>query len=386
MDFLSSSKIRCKARRQIIILVGILLISITLATERIQAQEATPTSVTLTWTAPGDDGDIGTAAQYDIRYSVLPLTESNWNSAVQVDGEPAPKASGQGESFTVTGLQPGTTYYFGIRTADEVLNWSSLSNIVMRQTLEEDIPPANIANLNAVYATTNSVTLAWTAPGDDGNNGTAAEYDVRYATIPISDQNWNSAVRATGEPDPGSAGSSESFTVTGLNSGTTYYFAVKTADEVPNWSGLSNVAIRATANEENPPNAVANLTVTGSTATSITISWTAPGDDGSSGTASQYDIRYSTSPISEANWDDAIQVTGEPAPKSAGSSESFSVTGLSPGTTYYLVIKTADEVPNWSAISNVATGSTVDNIPPSTINDLAFILIEWIYRFEPING
>jgi SOS response regulatory protein OraA/RecX len=90
----------------------------------------TANSMTLTWTAPGDDGTIGTASQYDIRYATSALTESNWNDAntKQVTGEPAPAASGTSQSFIITGLQPSTTYYFGIKTADEVLNWATISN------------------------------------------------------------------------------------------------------------------------------------------------------------------------------------------------------------------------------------------------------------------
>jgi hypothetical protein len=37
------------------------------------------------------------------------------------------------------------------------------------------------------------------------------------------------------------AGTGETLTISGLTAGTTYYFAMKTSDEVPNESGLSNV-------------------------------------------------------------------------------------------------------------------------------------------------
>jgi hypothetical protein len=106
-------------------------------------------------------------------------------------------------------------------------------------------------------------------------------------------------------------------------------------------------------------------------ANSITLTWTAPGDDSVTGTAAQYDIRYSTAPITVANYATATQVTGEPAPKIAGSAETFTVTGLTPSTLYYFAIKTADEVPNWSGLSNVASISTLDNIPPAAIKNLA---------------
>ena len=89
----------------------------------------TPDSITLTWTAPGDDGDVGLADQYDIRYSTSPIDDGNWDSATQVDGEPKPSPAGTQEIFTVTGLSIDTTYYFAMKTADEVPNLSELSNV-----------------------------------------------------------------------------------------------------------------------------------------------------------------------------------------------------------------------------------------------------------------
>ncbi|MCX6829825.1 MAG: fibronectin type III domain-containing protein [candidate division Zixibacteria bacterium] len=336
----------------------------------LSAVGSTITSVTLNWLAPGDDGNVGTASQYDIRYSTATITQANWNAATQVTGEPTPQAAGGTETFAVTGLQPSTTYYFAIKTADEVPNWSAISNIASRATAAEQVPPAAVTNFAAGAVTTSSVVLSWTAPGDDGNTGTASQYDIRYSTSTITEANWGSVAQATSEPTPKIAGSAETFTLTGLLPNTTYYYAIKTADEVPNWSALSNVVSKATANETIPPTGIANLTAGTATANTVVLNWTAPGDDGSTGTAAQYDIRYSTATITDANWASATQVTGEPAPKVAGSAETFTVTGLNNGTTYYFAVKTADEVPNWSVLSNVVTKATLDQIPPSPINDL----------------
>ena len=46
------------------------------------------------------------------------------------------------------------------------------------------------------------------------------------------------------------------------------------------------------------PAAITDLTVVTETDTNLTLNWTAPGDDGSTGTATSYDLRYSTTPIS----------------------------------------------------------------------------------------
>ncbi len=238
--------------------VSLIVFVVSITGDTAMAQEATPTSITLTWTAPGDDGTIGTALQYDIRYAASPITDANWETAVQVDGEPAPQPAGSAETLTVEGLSSGTTYYFAIKAADEVPNWSALSNVVSRQTLDEEIPPAVIADLAAGNATAVSITLTWTAPGDDGSSGTASVYDIRCSTSPITDANWETAVQVDGEPSPQTAGSDESFTVGGLNPDTTYYFAIKAADEVPNWSGLSNVSSASTI-DNIPPAAIDDL-------------------------------------------------------------------------------------------------------------------------------
>ena len=148
---------------------------------------------------------------------------------------------------------------------------------------------------------------------------------------------------------------------------------MKTADEVPNWSALSNVAIARTANESIPPSNIFNLATSNPTGSTITLTWTAPGDDSTWGTAAQYDIRYSTSLINDSNWASATQVSGEPTPLPAGTQQTFTVTGLQSGRTYYFAMKTADEVPNWSGLSNVPNGATLDSTPPAGITDLSAI-------------
>jgi hypothetical protein len=109
-----------------------------------------------------------------------------------------------------------------------------------------------------------------------------------------------------------------------------------------------------------PPAAITDLKLFNPTATSLELSCTAPGDDGNSGTATNYDIRYSTSPITEENWNEAFQVTGEPAPQPAGSKETITIKNLNPATRYYVAIKTSDEVPNVSGLSNVPDLETLN--------------------------
>ncbi|ODS38513.1 MAG: hypothetical protein A7316_00885 [Candidatus Altiarchaeales archaeon WOR_SM1_86-2] len=111
----------------------------------------------------------------------------------------------------------------------------------------DTIPPSAVSDLAAGNPTLTSVTLTWTATGDDGNVGTAGSYDIRYSTLQITDANWDTATKATGEPKPQPSGSAETFKVTGLSYSTTYYFALKVLDDAGNPSGLSNVFSETTA-------------------------------------------------------------------------------------------------------------------------------------------
>lgn len=87
-----------------------------------------PGTIILTWTSPGDDGNAGTATTYVIKYSTSEINNSNWDSAFDINGEPSPQPAGNIENFIVTGLTPGQTYYFAIKTLDEVGNISDISN------------------------------------------------------------------------------------------------------------------------------------------------------------------------------------------------------------------------------------------------------------------
>ena len=441
----------------------------------------------------------------------------------------------------MTGLTSDTTYYFAIETADEVPNWSGVSNGPSAHTSDVTAPAA-VTNLATSGPTSSTITLTWTAPGDDNNTGTATTYDIRYARSAINSGNWASATTVTGEPTPAVAGTAQTFTVTGLSSSTTYYFAIETADEVPNWSGVSNSpsgttsaavsnlltngdfqtgtaftsatytagtssdgvwyasswtntanagdagsgdyagkvnnnysdlrlfqGVTAPGNGTNmnlsfkyicpsggsgyirvygltsgqliqpwaggtlngtqlfnytfvagswttltnqafsvsgtfaklvvyadasmnasicvddfilaqaggdttAPAAVTNLATTGPTSSTITLTWTAPGDDNNTGTATSYDIRYGASALTEGNWASATQVTGEPTPQVAGTNQTFTVTGLSASSTYYFAIKASDEVPNVGAISNSPSGTTQaasDTTAPAAVTNLA---------------
>ncbi len=139
------------------------------------ADEAPPAAVTnltailskyngiLNWTAPGDDGSIGRATQYDIRRSLNPITESNFSSATPI-AAPTPGVAGTLECADVTGLTSCTWYYFALKSRDEKGNWSALGNVLYRKTqckLELEISCDGLGY------------MAHEAPGDEADAGPA---------------------------------------------------------------------------------------------------------------------------------------------------------------------------------------------------------------------
>jgi hypothetical protein len=110
----------------------------------------------------------------------------------------------------------------------------------------DTVPPAAVSDLSCRDSEFNSLTLAWTAPGDDGSEGQATAYEIRRSLTAITRGSWDDADVCEGAPDPAPAGEADTCVVTGLEPGTTYHFAMKTCDEADNWSGLSNGATDAT--------------------------------------------------------------------------------------------------------------------------------------------
>jgi hypothetical protein len=107
--------------------------------------------------------------------------------------------------------------------------------------------PAQITNLAAYDPTHDAVTLTWTAPGDNGDTGTATGYVVKYsATGPVNDTSWDSATSYDQSWTPQLGGEGESHVIYNLSAGVKYWFAIKAYDEVPNYSEISNNAVETT--------------------------------------------------------------------------------------------------------------------------------------------
>lgn len=109
---------------------------------------------------------------------------------------------------------------------------------------DDSTPPAPIEELRLVDTSTNSASLTFMATGDDGMDGRALSYEVRYlAGEPISEESFDRATPASVSIQPVEAGLQIDFTMTELLPRTNYYVGVKAVDNCLNASPLATVLV-----------------------------------------------------------------------------------------------------------------------------------------------
>jgi titin len=160
----------------------------------------------------------------------------------------------------VTGLLPGTLYYFAVEAVNAAGD-STLSNVI--SSTPYTIPSA--PTLESVTAGVALVKLAWTAPASNGG-ALLTGYLIYFGTASPNLQ--------FGEIIPSTR---LMVNVTGLADGTTYYFAVKAVNRAGN-SSNSNI-LNATV--MTVPGAPTGLTATSGVG-KVTLNWLAPTATGGS--------------------------------------------------------------------------------------------------------
>lgn len=136
----------------------------------LRAGSVTANTATLTWTAVGDDGSLGTATSYDLRYSASDIvSDLDFTNATPVSVG-APKQAGEAESAVISGLAPGSNYYAALKVTD------NQGNAVRSATLRFSTPYGSASK------------LAFSVQPKNGKAGTA------LATIKVEIQDSSGAV------------------------------------------------------------------------------------------------------------------------------------------------------------------------------------------------
>lgn len=133
-----------------------------------------------------------------------------------------------------------------------------------------------------------------------------------------------------------------STTISGLSAGTTYYVWAR----VHNAAGYSAWSSRASFKTIRVPDAPTTPVISNVKPTTADVAWTANGNGGSAITG--FDIGYGTSPSSPTT---TLPVSTSPV----------TVTGLTPGTTYYFWVRAKNSVGNspWSGVASTMAISGV---------------------------
>ncbi|TGL45599.1 fibronectin type III domain-containing protein [Leptospira perdikensis] len=137
--------------------------------------------------------------------------------------------------------------------------------------------------------------------------------------------------------------------------------------------GALNVTASVTVNDSVGPNQIADLSASPRSHTRIRLQWTSPGNDGIYGRATSYEIKRSTTIISnDATCNSATPVSHNLIPKPAGLIEAFELDGLSPSSQYYFCIRAFDLAGNrntWTGNVSAITYSVPDLNPPAPITN-----------------
>ncbi|MEV0537567.1 glycosyl hydrolase family 18 protein [Kitasatospora sp. NPDC050463] len=223
-------------------------------------------------------------------------------------------------------LPPGGTYNFGFNIAysgtyKPLLN-CKLNGRPCDGTGDDQSAPTLPGDLRAGTTTQTTVDLSWTASTD---NVAVTGYDVYQGATKVATTD----------------GTATGVTVQGLTAGTAYQFTVQAFDAAGNRSAAAGPVSATTKPPTDPdrqaPSTPGTPVVTGSDASSISLTWGASTDDIG---VTAYDVYNGTAL--------AATVTGTSA----------TVGSLAPDTSYTFTVKARDAAGNASPASNAVSGRT----------------------------
>ncbi len=260
---------------------------------------------TVTFTEPASTG--GSAiTNYLVEYK--PTSDSSWTTFSH-------DASASTLSYVISGLTNGTSYDVRVSAVNTV--GTSSASAASSATLGTTPSAPTVDSVTAGNA---QVTVAFTAPSSDGGSPvTSYEYSLDDGF------SWVSA-----------APTSSPIVVTGLTNGTTYSVKLRAVNDVG--AGSANTAVSATP--VTTPGAPTVDSVTAGNA-QVTVAFTAPSSDGGS-SITDYLVEYKlTSDSSWTTWSHDV----------SASTRSYTVTGLTNGSTYDVRVAAVNAVGTGNASS-----------------------------------
>jgi chitodextrinase len=272
---------------------------------------STDTSIVLSW---NDSTDLRNGDKYQVYVNdVWQNLESTTNN------------------YTVTGLTPGTTYTFRV-SAGQSSSYGDWTAPVSGTTSSGDVEAPSIpTGLSATPVSSSQISLGWAASTD---NVSVTGYKVYRNGVLIASPTGTS------------------FNDTGLISNTVYSYTVAAVDAAGNASVQSS-AVQATTTMASAPAVPTGLQVVSATDTAVTLDWN-----------DSADLRGG----------DKYQVyVNDVWAGLESASSDFTVTGLTPGTSYTFRVSAGQSgsYGDWSAAVSGSTTSPSDSIAPTVPTNLS---------------
>ena len=289
--------------------------------------------VTLSWTDPPADTSVGTITGYEVSVTTGDSDRSFAAAAVERDGTTVSHTVPVRSDESGTGLDNSTAYTFAVRAVNA--SGAGAASSVDATTL-----PAAPEELEAAPGI-DGVALSWTDPDDDTID--RYQFSTDYNTADDTGTFTDIAVETTGQ--------TIAFTVTGLDNGTAYTFAVRAVN-------ASGAGAASSATATTLPAAPENLRAAPGIG-EVTLSWDDPGD-------STID-RYQVSTDGGATFADI----GNSDLETADGTTSYTVGNLSGGTAYTFAVRAATA----SDAVGAASGATATTLPAAPENLKAAVAI-----------
>jgi preprotein translocase subunit SecB len=189
---------------------------------------AMTTTATITWTEATDDRSPQNMLRYLMYYSLLPNIDSVAN--MELNGTPVGAYATAIYFKEVTGLTPSTNYYFNVIVQDEQGNKAAYNQKLVSLDITLPVPGNDgIIVIIPEYVKSNSILLQWEKATDDLTSQPQLQYLVYYSTNSAMDTLED--VKTNGIPFGMYEADITFKEVTGLMSGTNYYFNVVVKDD-----------------------------------------------------------------------------------------------------------------------------------------------------------
>ena len=317
----------------------------------VAAAATTPTSLSVSWTAPTNTGPAITA--YNLQYRKN--NEVHWTAATY---------AGTATNTILTGLTPGTPYDVQVlaKNSEGDGPWSNSGSAT---TATNAVPAFTSASTFSVAENTTAVGTVVAADADSADSVTGYEITAGAdsAKFAITNAGVLTFAAAPDYDNPGDALSATPANAAGNNQ---YIVVVTATSGTGARQTTATQTLTITVTDVPPPGKPTAPTVTVDSHTSVSVTWTAPTNTGPA--IDEYNVQYragTTGGFTDANY--------------TGTATNTTLTGLTAGTSYQVQVRAVSpegEGP-WSDASAATTTYQAEDVDADgdvDINDLVAVV------------